>query len=106
MVLQNIKLGAESVLMRPAPSILDTGTSMIVGPFEDVGLIAETIGAECVVFTDPSSTSVYDVGMRFAFPPAAHFPLAAPALPCVAARRANDCNLDGSMVFTGGGAAS
>lgn len=49
-VLKNVKLGGDSVMDQSAAALIDTGTSMIVGPFEDVGAIAAEIGALCIRF--------------------------------------------------------
>ncbi|CAN0147112.1 unnamed protein product, partial [Laminaria digitata] len=62
-VLQNVKIGSENVLRSSAPAILDTGTSMVVGPFNDVGFIADAIGAYCIEFMGASSSSVTEVGL-------------------------------------------
>lgn len=60
-VLHDINVGGSSVLRSSAPAILDTGTSMIVGPFEDVAYLANEIGALCVSFTGVDSSSVEPV---------------------------------------------
>eukprot|EP00903_Cladosiphon_okamuranus_P008049 g7763.t1 len=57
-VVHNINVGGSSVLRGQAPAILDTGTSMIVGPFGDVAYLANEIGALCVSFSGPDSSSV------------------------------------------------
>ena len=49
------------MLRAQAPAILDTGTSMIIGPFDDVAYLANEIGALCVSFSGPDSTSVETV---------------------------------------------
>lgn len=59
--LQDITVESGSVLRSPASAILDTGTSMIVGPFEDVAYLADEIGATCVAFSGPDSSSVEEV---------------------------------------------
>lgn len=56
LVLKNLKLGEESIMEDPAAAIIDTGTSMIVGPFEDVGAIAAEIGALCIRFVGETTT--------------------------------------------------
>lgn len=63
-VLQNVKVGSESVLRTKASAILDTGTSMVVGPYQDVGYVANMIGAYCVAFSGYSSSSVTMVRVR------------------------------------------
>lgn len=60
-VVRNVNVGGNSVLRAPAPAILDTGTSMIVGPFDDVAYLAHQIGALCVSFSGADSSSVEPV---------------------------------------------
>lgn len=59
--LVNLKLGGSSVLETKATAILDTGTSMIVGPYEDVGYLADMIGAWCVALAGADSSAVIEV---------------------------------------------
>lgn len=61
MDLKNLKLGVASVLETKATAILDTGTSMIVGPYADVGYLADMIGAWCVALVGADSSSVIEV---------------------------------------------
>ncbi|CAM9408921.1 unnamed protein product, partial [Hapterophycus canaliculatus] len=60
-VLVNIKVGSSSILRSPAPAMLDTGSSVIVGPYDDVAYLANEIGAMCVAITGPDSSQVVAV---------------------------------------------
>lgn len=70
-VLQDVRIGSESMLRSSASAILDTGTSMVVGPFGDVGFIANAIDAYCIAFSGVSSSSVSEVriSIPYACPP-------------------------------------
>ncbi|CAB1111798.1 unnamed protein product [Ectocarpus sp. CCAP 1310/34] len=62
--LRDIKYGSESMLSSRAAAILDTGASLIQGPFDDVAMIADMIGAMCIKFTEvmeASSSSSADI---------------------------------------------
>ncbi|CAN0286520.1 unnamed protein product [Scytosiphon promiscuus] len=60
-VLKDVKLGSNSVLRSEATAVLDTGTPLIQGPFDDVAVLAEQIGAMCLSFGQySSSTEVVD----------------------------------------------
>lgn len=60
-VIHNINVGGVPVLRSQAPAILDTGTSLIVGPFDDVAYLANEIGAECLRFHGADSSSYEEV---------------------------------------------
>lgn len=62
--LQDINVASGSVLRSPAPAILDTGTSMIVGPYDDVSYLANEIGATCVYIGGLESSDVEEVSGR------------------------------------------
>lgn len=65
-VLKDVKVGSESVLTSEATAVLDTGTSLVLGPYADVGLLADRVGAHCVKFGGVSSSTVEEVsaGLR------------------------------------------
>lgn len=63
--MKDVKIGSHSVLEGPAAAILDTGTSMIVGPYDDIGYIAAHIDAYCIQFTGISSSEVVEVSGCF-----------------------------------------
>lgn len=60
-VLINIKVGTSSILRSPVSAMLDTGSSVIVGPYEDVAYLANEIGAMCVAFTGSDSSEIFPV---------------------------------------------
>ncbi|CAM9301589.1 unnamed protein product [Pylaiella littoralis] len=59
--LRDINVASGSVLRSPAPAILDTGTSMIVGPYDDVSYLANEIGATCVYIGGLESSDVEEI---------------------------------------------
>lgn len=64
--LKDLKLGSESVLPDSAKitGLLDTGSSLIVGPSRDVGYLASEIGATCVVINEFQSPDLEVVSKR------------------------------------------
>lgn len=64
MVLIDIKVGSSSVLRSPVSAMLDTGSSVIVGPIDDVAYLANEIGAMCVAISGPDSSQVVAVSVR------------------------------------------
>jgi len=59
--LKELKIGDEDVLRSEAIAILDTGASMIFGPYDDVGYLADALGGWCAEFTSSRSSSVVQV---------------------------------------------
>lgn len=59
--MKNLKLGSRSMLDKPSSAIIDSGTSMIVGPYEDVGEIASEIEAVCVKFIGDGNSDIIQV---------------------------------------------
>lgn len=50
-----------------ATAVLDTGTPLIEGPYDDVGALAEKIGAVCVTFASSSASSAKFVSAAFIY---------------------------------------
>ena len=59
--LTDLKLGRHSALRTKATAILDTGTSMVVGPYVDVGYVADQIGGWCIRLAGSDSSTVEEV---------------------------------------------
>lgn len=59
--LKKLKIGDENVLRSEIIAILDTGASMIFGPYDDVGYLADALGGWCAEFTSSRSSSVVQV---------------------------------------------
>lgn len=58
-MLKDLKVGSESVTGgQEATALLDTGASLIQGPYADVGLLAEKINAVCLQLEDQMSVEV------------------------------------------------
>ncbi|CAN0203777.1 unnamed protein product [Scytosiphon promiscuus] len=57
-VLIDIKVGSSSILRSPVSAMLDTGSSVIVGPYADVAYLANEIGAMCLAFSGSDTSSV------------------------------------------------
>ena len=55
-VLKDVKVGSESMLRGEATAVIDTATSLVVGPKEDIGAIAGKLGAYCIKFPDASAS--------------------------------------------------
>lgn len=60
-VLRDLRLGSATVLRMSSAAILDTGTSMIVGPYDDVGYLASEIGAQCVKFVSTEEVNYVSI---------------------------------------------
>lgn len=59
--LKALKIGETSVLRNEATTILDTGSSVVVGPYDDVGYLADFLGAWCAGFAGSFSTTFVQV---------------------------------------------
>ncbi|CAM9567639.1 unnamed protein product [Discosporangium mesarthrocarpum] len=55
--IMNFKVGDNDIIAHSVVGILDTGTAMIKGPYEDVGYLAYLAGAHCARFDEPASNS-------------------------------------------------
>lgn len=54
--LDGVRFGSQDVTMVPATAIVDSGSTLVIGPTADIGLIAEMSGATC--FATPDATGV------------------------------------------------
>lgn len=61
--LKALKIGEKSVLRNDAITILDTGSSVVVGPYDDVGYLADILNAWCAGFAGSGSTTFVQVGV-------------------------------------------
>jgi cathepsin D len=53
--LDGVQFGSQDVTMVPATAIVDSGSTLVIGPTADIGLIAEMSGATCLA---PDATGV------------------------------------------------
>lgn len=56
--LTNVKVAGESMVRSKSPAIVDTGTSLILGPYSDVGWLAQTVGGLCYKFDEEAEATL------------------------------------------------